>query len=161
MKRAFAILAMLIPSLQTTAADWQKVIFDSQNDNNWEVQMTGYFKETKAVSPGEHFFSYKRELKRSNGQLLFLYQYNFAGRTGDKTFELVQIEREGSSPRKERKISVYLDADTPMPLKLVWPTIDAGCGKSEAPKLKMIKLAGNDLELQVLLPDCLKRQPSP
>lgn len=147
----------LAKCLPAGAVDWEKIVLDSKQGRDWRVEMTGNFGASKSVSPGDHVFSYKTELISSRGQLLYLYQYNFVGRTGDKTFELLQISREGSSPRVEKKFSVYFDPDAPLPLKIPLLPLDTSCSASEAPKLKLVKLSGNELEVQVLLPECLKR----
>src|SRR6185436_8704065 len=116
--------------------DVQKLTFDSLRDSKWRVQMIGSFEESKTLSPGDALFSYKSELKASPADLFFLYQYNFAGRTGEKTFDLAQITREGSSPRTEKKISVYLDNESSLPLRIPLFSKDTGCASSDTPRLK-------------------------
>lgn len=135
-----------------------KVRFTSPENPSWRIELEGYFTKPQAAAPGDEVFAYVYSTSNAAGTLYYLYEYDFAGRTGDKTFELRLIKREGSSPRSETKISAYFDAETAMPLNaIVIPRLGANCSKSELPKLKMISLSGNQLEAQVLLPDCLKR----
>jgi len=140
-----------------------QMVFDSPYDPSYEITLVGDFNAAAAVTPGHDIFAYKFESKKFRGKLYWLYQYDFAGRTGDKTFELRLVKREGdaSDPRnrKESKISVYFDPEVPLPLDamLVPGGLGARCAKGEVPKLRMLKLAGNELQFQVLLPECLKR----
>jgi hypothetical protein len=121
-----------------------------------EILLLGTFNTSKGFSPGEMIFAYTDT--RTSGQVSSFFQYEFVGRTGEKTFELRKIEKHFND-KTETKTSVYFDATEPLPLKDMgtYLRIGAGCSVDEVPKLVMIKLTGNELEARVLLPDCLKK----
>ncbi|MCY1260033.1 hypothetical protein D9M68_100280 [compost metagenome] len=152
---AGVLLASSIVFAETaSASDLQVVAFEAPGAN---VQMTSYFTSPGSVSPGGPLFSYVRELKGSS-ELAWTVAYYFAGRTGENTFELLRRASETgplASPPRERKISAYFDRETPIPLSILGPMTDAACAAEEVPQLKMVRLAGNTLQAQVLLPACL------
>lgn len=149
-----AALICVILASPARAQEFDKLKF-SRRDND-VITLSGMFNKSRAVSPGEMIFAYLRTL--NDGQMESLFQYNFDGRTGDKTFDLRQIEWHFGK-REEKKISVYFDPDAPLPVKAmsVYLQVGAGCAAGEVPKIAMIKLTGNELETQVLLPDCLRK----
>jgi len=156
------LLGSLFFGLPAKAADWETLTFDSIRDNNVRIRMQGYFSNSKSVSSRGLVFSYSSQTKTGNYKNMQDIQYTFGGRTGEKTFELVQYKGNvlagGRLKSEEKKISVYFDSGTPLPLPMEpYYGIESGCTLSDLPKLKMIRLAGNELEMQVLLPDCLKK----
>ena len=158
------LLGSLFFGLPAKAADFETLNFHSLKSAAG-VSMQGYFSHSQTISPGDLIFLYGDGIKSGNYQTFQYTKYTFAGRTGEKTFDLMKTEgRIGNLQRnkqEERKISVYFDSGTPLPLGLNVEysayTIDGGCAKDDLPKLKMIKLTGNELEVQVLLPECLKK----
>jgi hypothetical protein len=57
--------------------------------------------------------------------------------------------------RMREKINLFFEENGLCPLSFVM--LYSGCSKDEKVFLKMIKLQGNQLEYQIILPNCLKR----
>jgi hypothetical protein len=90
-----------------------------------------------------------------------LEDFIYSGRTGDKTFEIIY---KGSDIRprtppilekRREKINLFFEENSVCPLSFI--ALYSGCPKTEKVFLKMIKLQGNQLEYQIILPNCLKR----
>lgn len=81
--------------------------------------------------------------------------YTFLGRTGDKTFEVRFIDT--GYDVKNEKISMFFEENELVPLDLK-VELASSCTKTDKIYMKMFKLKGNQLEYQIILPDCLKNK---
>jgi hypothetical protein len=138
-------------------ASFERLAFDSAKDPTTAISMEGWFAKSGVFSPQTQIFSISYFFKQSGPHSGWLNVYKFSGRTGEKTFDLLLTKYEPRGPKSESKISVYFDQTVPLPLNLE-PIMFVGttCNRGEGPALQMISLTGNQLEAQVLLPDCLK-----
>jgi hypothetical protein len=121
--------------------------------------MRGYFSKSGIASPNESLFSYN--CGHTKMLVGIIEDFMFSGRTGDKTFEIIYTSsdlRPSTRPineRKREKINLFFEENSLCPLSFM--SLYSGCSKDEKLFLKMIKLQGNQLEYQIILPNCLKR----
>jgi len=75
----------------------------------------------------------------------------YMGRTGDKTFGLLEEDY----AKKEKVYSIYFTPNDTLRLSHVLGA--QGCLDNDAIYLKMLDLQGNKLKFQILLPDCVQK----
>jgi hypothetical protein len=141
------------------ANDLEELKFSSPENAEYKIFMRGYFNKAGIASPNNSLFSYNA----SHAKLVvgIIEDFVYSGRTGDKTFEITYTSsdlRPSIPPireRKREKINLFFEENSLCPLSFL--SLYSGCSKDEKLFLKMIKLQGNQLEYQIILPNCLKR----
>lgn len=162
MKKNVLLMAMVISltiSNFSFAKDLESLEFRAPANAEYQISMGGYFSKSGYASPNDLLFLY-----RSNSTKMLvgiIEDFRYSGRTGDKTFEIIYTSsdiRPSTQPireRKKEKINLFFEKNGLCPLSFV--SLHSGCSKDEKVFLKMIKLQGNQLEYQIILPNCLKR----
>lgn len=88
-------------------------------------------------------------------------RYDFSGRTGEKTFDIIYTSPslDFSNPRakteEETTYHVYFEPNELFGLSSA--RAFPGCASNDQFFLKMLKLKGNSLSFQIILPACIKR----
>jgi len=134
-----------------------------------EVFMKGSFENIGKANPGDQLFLWILDHSGKNYYYLFAKKYVFLGRTGDKTFEIEYTFSKSSAAippfsKKEnsndvKKMNMFFEEGGFFELKdLFFVPKDYGtrCTTDDKLFLKMISLKGNELQYQIILPDCLK-----
>jgi len=125
------------------------------NPTNNNESMRGCFSTSCIANPNDVLFSH---VKTWSGGLYSLYEYRFTGRTGDKNFEVslkTQVYRVSNTTKK---ISLYFEENGSIQLEMggynekFWPPHGRII-------LKTIKLQGNQLEYQIIIPNKQQEQP--
>jgi hypothetical protein len=162
MKKNVLIISMIISltiSNYAFANDLEELEFASPENAEYRIAMRGYFSKSGNASPNEIIFSYKSGHREIS--IGFWAQFLYSGRTGDKTFEIIyslfQILPSAKPIRelKKEKLNLFFEENSLCPLSFM--NVYSGCSRDEKTFLKMIKLQGNQLEFQIILPNCLKR----
>src|SRR5574341_707919 len=138
------------------ADNLETISFISPQKSDWKITLRGYFSKPGLIAPNEIIFSVTGKSTRYN--FFENFTYHFIGRTGEKTFEMQYKFTSNISPIKEdEKINMYLDDNlyhlSFSPFKLL---TDTNCTEEDKVFLNINKLQGNQLEYQIILPDCLK-----
>lgn len=144
------ILFSIIPSFGN---DREKITFDAPRNPECTIGISGFFSKSGIAEPNDTIFSYLYENKRSPLAIYYLNQYNFLGRTGEKTFEIKYVTGGTVAPKTSEKINMYFEDNDLYPLKIIM--LNTNCSKDDKIFLKMLKLQGNKLGYQIILPDCL------
>jgi len=142
------------------ANDLEKLEFTAPENHEYNIFMEGYFSKSGIALPNDTLFLYKCvHIKMSYG---IIQEFKYSGMTEKKAFEIIltgsdllptviQPIRE----RKKKRINLFFEENSLFPLSFV--RLYSGCSNDEKVFLKMIKLQGNQLEYQIILPRCLKR----
>ena len=121
--------------------DLEKILL--KNDSGKLIAIYGCFTKPCSFQPGfNNLFFF-------NDDILNI-AFNYIGRTGDKTFDLVKLDYRASTT-----IHVYF---TPNDTLSVYPSVKeiSKCKNEKIPiYLKMIEMKGNALKFQIILPPCL------
>jgi hypothetical protein len=144
------IISILLGLSPSFGDNFEKKEFDSPTNSEYKIKFGGFFTNPGTINPNETIFTSILENKKN--QLFMYYQYKYSGRTGEKTFEISLVE---NFTGKKEKISMYFDETNLFPLEFIRGYVN--CSKDDKVFLKMIKLQGNQLEFQIILPDCLSR----
>jgi hypothetical protein len=148
------VLSLLLVSV-VYADDLETISFVSPSRSDWTITIKGNFSKPGLVSSGGTLFSV---FEKAQGRFSYnSFDYLFTGRTGEKTFEIQYKCKTSSTRYDDKKINMYLD-DNLYHLSF-FPfsgPIYSNCTKDDKVYLKKIQLQGNQLEYQIILPDCLK-----
>ena len=162
MKKNVSLISMIISLTICNlgfAENLESIVFPSPKDASYKISMRGYFSKSGNASPNEIIFSYKSG--HTEMSIGFWEEFLYSGRTGDKTFEIIyslfQIIPSAKPIReiKREKLNLFFEESSLCPLSFI--NFLSGCSEDEKTFLKMIKLQGNQLEFQIILPNCLKR----
>jgi hypothetical protein len=82
-------------------------------------------------------------------------EYTYSGRTGDKIFEVRYIDTDHYY-QNERKRRIFFDENDRVPLDLSVYRF-SNCTENHKISMKMLQLKDNQLEYQLIFPECLKR----
>ncbi|MBI5043197.1 MAG: hypothetical protein HZC10_05080 [Nitrospirae bacterium] len=156
-KTSFVLIAVftwLLP-LIAVSSEFEKISFDAPTKKEYTISMSGFFSKSGIANPNDTIFTFLGEHKEFSRDIYYFNQYKFIGRTGEKTFEIMAIEKGPGLRLKEtrEKINMYFDDTAPYSLKFM--SMNTKCDQKDRVLLKMIKLSGNQLEFQLILPDCL------
>lgn len=121
--------------------------------------LTGYFDKPGLVAPQGVLFSFESRTPGGDSRE----RYVFVGRSGEKTLEIshssgratmVMFSVKKDKPLEEKISIVFAENSThSLPMThLSFPN----CPRKETAHLKIISLKDNQLEHQIILPDCLK-----
>jgi len=135
--------------------EFEKIEFDAPKNPECRIMLGGFFTKSGTVNPNETMFTYIDENKKyPDDPRFFSYvQYKFLGRTGEKNFEISRVEKIMVLKETSEKINMYFDETHLFPLR--FSPMYVNCSKDDKAFLKMIKLQGNQLEYQIILPNCL------
>jgi hypothetical protein len=148
------IIFVLFNIALSFGAELEKVNFDAPENSAYSISLFGFFSKSGIANPNDTIFSYMEEHKQSAIPIVFFNQYKFLGRTGEKTFEILSIEQgPGGVKASREKLNIYFDDTVSYPLRFI--SINTNCSLEDKILLKMIKLQGNQLEYQIILPNCL------
>ncbi len=153
--KSVAITLLIIPVI-SFAYDWERITFDAPKNHEYTITMGGYFNKTGVVQPNGLIFLYNISNKKFPLDICNIVEYRFLGRTGDKTFEIEKISKAIASPKKRENINMYFDESNPSLLLFYEYLLDTGCTENDKIYLKMVNLKGNQLEYQIILPNCLR-----
>jgi hypothetical protein len=137
------------------ALDLESIKFKAPKNNEYQIIVFGCFSKSGIALPNDVIFQYRyyhtTHLIGGNED------FTYSGRTGDKTFEVIYKSSDLDLREKNReKINLFFEENGSCPLSFL--SLFSGCSTNEKVLLKMIKLQGNQLEYQIILPNCLKRQ---
>lgn len=151
-----AFLFVLLPISIVCADELETISFISPEKSDWKITLGGHFNKPGIISPNETIFYFTG----NSTQYPFFdsFRYRFIGRTGEKTFEMRYEFASNTSPiKKDEKINMYFDDNLShlsfSPFKGPKYT---NCTEEDKVFLKIVKLEGNQLECQIILPNCLK-----
>jgi hypothetical protein len=149
------VVSMLVWNLSFASdLDQEKVEFNSPEAGEYKIIMFGCFSKSGIAVPNDILFQYRYFTTYLTGGIK---DFTYSGRTGDKTFEIIYKTSDLNLREKEReKINLFFEENGSCPLPFV--SLFSGCSVNEKILLKMIRLQGNQLEYQIILPNCLKRQ---
>jgi hypothetical protein len=154
-RHALALSLFVCAAVLVSAAQAQNLKTVQFPGKGAQFTVAGIFDVSRTIYPGNQIGYFT---SRSGNLVFWIYSYDFAGRTGEKTFDVLFTEMDSGGKTKETKVSVYFDPSTPFPLNgMDLASRLSGCPSGDVPKLKMISLNGNELEAQVLLPACLQK----
>lgn len=137
-------------------------------NNDEEVVMKGSFANIGKANPGDALFFWMLD-HHVKPTFIFARKYVFLGRTGDKTYEIqfISSTKAAAIPpfSKEEnkdeftKMNMFFDKDSLFELKglfFIPKNYGKGCTADDKLYLKMLSLKGNELQYQIILPECLK-----
>jgi hypothetical protein len=157
-KRISIVLFIFLLSLPklSLSGDFGRKSFDAPQNANYSISLYGPFNSPGIATPNETIFTYLTGNKKYpiEKTLMFVDQYKFTGRTGEKTFELEHIYTLAGKFKHET-LKMYFEENTVFPLSVM--TLYSGCEKNDKINLKMLKLTGPQLEFQIILPACLEK----
>ncbi len=162
MKQNLLLISMVISLTLCNfsfANDMETLRFASPQKADYKIFMRGYFSKAGIASPNDSLFSYN--CNNTTVLVGIIENFTYSGRTGDKTFEILYTSsdiRPSTPPIREtkrEKINLFFEENSVCPLSFM--SLYSGCSNDEKVVLKMIKLQGNQLEYQIILPNCLKR----
>lgn len=119
----------------------------------WDLRLRGQFSKPADSNPGDIIYGF---LATNSDDIFTTYshQYQFIGRTGEKTFELLHEERKNAVVVNGREVFKYhFEENGEIPLEIFRK--GSACTDNDMAKLKMLKLSGNMLLYKVTLPPCL------
>ena len=153
----FTILVFFFAGIPYSFAEKLETInFDDPKNSKWEITLDGFFDKTGISNPNDRLFTYFENLKTAPLGLYHGFEYIYLGRTGEKTFEIQHIIIDFVKEiEKKEKISMYFVKGDLYPLKRY--RMHSSCSNEDNIFLKMVNLKGNQLEYQIILPDCLKK----
>ena len=148
------ILVLLSVFYPNTGMGIEKLSLEISSNNKIDLQ--GYFSRSGIAEPGDTIFEYYE----GNEYVFQSNTYIFAGRVGDRNFELeYKPGGLGTNPTlRPTKLNVYYTKGGTFSLKI--STTKCGSEQEEDLErvyLKMINLSGNKLEYQIILPECIKQ----
>ena len=155
------VISMLIWNF-SFALDLESIKFKAPEDTGYEIIVFGCFSKSGIALPNDILFQYR--YYHTTYLIGGNEDFTYSGRTGDKTFEIIykgsdldllEKGRENIEKRRE-KINLFFEENGSCPLSFL--SMFSGCSTNEKVLLKMIKLQGNQLEYQIILPNCLKKQ---
>jgi hypothetical protein len=138
------------------ALDLESMKFKAPDNPQFQIILFGCFSKSGIALPNDILFQYRYyDTTYLTGQNL---DFTYSGRTGDKTFGIIYKASDLQDLREENreKMNLFFEESGLCPLS--FPMVFSGCSTDEKVLLKMIKLQGNQLEYQIILPNCLKRQ---
>lgn len=150
-KIVIVLVSVLFGPSFSFGGELESIKFDSPESKDRAIVLQGFFSKSGIASPTDTLFFYGCYSIVTSWED----KYVFTGRTGNKTFEItrffpIMLRKEET---KTLKINLYFEENSLCPLE-IFP-IHSGCSKNDKVFLKMIKLQGNQLEYQIMLPDCL------
>lgn len=160
MKAAFLKLAVsalaLWMSVSAGPCPAEEVSFKTDNES---VHLWGALSKPDTAFAGDFLFRYSTE--HSLAPLSKLFELQFLGRTGHRTFDVESslriVSRSEEEPLEggmtDRLTYYFLKGDVVPVQRGGLP----GCSEKDTAYLKMIHLKGNQLKYQILLPECLKK----
>ena len=142
------------------ALDLESIKFKAPENNGYQIIVFGCFSKSCIALPNDIIFQYRyyhtTHLIGGNED------FTYSGRTGDKTFEVIykssDIIPDQFSTREKNREKINLFFEENGLCSLSFSSVFSGCSIDEKVLLKMVKLQGNQLEYQIILPNCLKRQ---
>lgn len=135
-----------------------KVAFDGPKDPEYKITIVGkgFVIKPAVAYPNDTMLIYWSK----KGTFESYMSYRFTGRTGEKTFELEA--KTGVIGNKEeepsRMIKVYFDSTQELPLVFTpgrMLQVGTNCTEDDYIRLKMLKLQGNQLQYELVLPQCV------
>jgi hypothetical protein len=131
--------------------DYEKIQFvDSQQ--KFEYDIRGCFSKPCVVPPGNSLFV----MLVSDSQCYLGFNYDFTGRTGEKTFDIkFHRSSKDKSFEKNTDMHVYYVQNDKIPLQSAEGMYD--CSNKDNIFLKLLDLSGNTLKFQIELPECIKK----
>jgi hypothetical protein len=136
-----------------------KLSFDGPKDPAYNITMVGkgLVMKPAAAYPNDTILIYWKK----KGSFESFMSYRFIGRTSEKTFELETRTGVIGDKKEEpaRMIKVYFDPMQELPLVFTpgrMTQVGTNCTDDDYIRLKMLKLQGNKLEYELVLPQCLR-----
>lgn len=159
----FVVFYLINPAVTNSgySVELEEISFKAP-DLEGTYKLSGSFNKSGIAEPNGTIFKFHYADKKSPLDIFHSNIYIYMGRTGEKTFEL-QYRPEGifmtpdnfaSIREHPAKINLYFTENDLYPLKIKQAGL---CTKDDKVYLKMLKLKGNQLEYQIVLPDCLKK----
>lgn len=153
------LVAALVTALVATSATGQKQYenFSKVDPTGaWEHAFQGNFSQSATVAPSATIFAYMWWQRQNKYASLNSIVYSFGGRTGERTFDMIRSEKRTlSRVAKEERIPVFFGEDGTFDFDMA--TIIPGCQGFPKFQIKILKLQGNQLEAQTLVPACVKQ----
>lgn len=143
------MLIVVLLSLVSIASASTMEKFTLPDGSEW----SGCFSKPCTVDPNTTLFMIVRKIDGLRGKKITggLSAWNYRGRTGEKTFSIVQ-----SSLRSEQSpTSLYFTPNDTFVLAMAGNL--PGCTANDKINLKMIDLKGNYLTYKIELPECYKK----
>jgi len=141
------------------ADDLEKICYDSL-DRKWTYEIGGCFSKPCIVYAGETMYMLKINSTTSTITVENYSYYDFLGRTGEKTFEMSDtwVLDQKFKDATKRTLKMYFVEDDIYPIKIGQVCLHGDRDDpSTRPNLKLLKLTGNQLSYQVILPECFKK----
>lgn len=154
--RICCVIAYLIIAIPSFAVDLEQITYDAPKNPEYTISMAGYFIKPGVAIPDSIIFTYSSNNKKFPLAIFMLTEFKFLGRTGENTFDLEKTFNIVGGKWETKKLSIYLDKNTPLILDMHTHRLYTGCNKDDKIFLKMVNLKSNELEYQIVLPDCLK-----
>lgn len=184
LKKSLVIISIIYLALSwgslVDAADFDQIkvrLKEYSPDSYLELILIGPFNKSGIASRDDLLFAFGvvENHPKENKLYEFNYQeFRFLSRTGEKTFEVKHYGKsQGPKYNVNEKLLIYFATDDIYPLKFYeysWAfsvpeylksNYFVKCSKSDEAYLKMIKLDGNRLEFQVILPECVRKTVNP
>ncbi len=182
MKKTLSLMVIMLLGLVSTAiAETLEIIYTANDSKGQTALLTGAFQKPLLFSPGDELASWYYSNWNNSSPFSFSKKYTYLGRTGDKTFEIELTDKKKStlnrySSAEERskggvieektKMNMYLDTSEPFLLKALNSVFKLPetvkesykCRTDDMVYLKLIGFKGNQLEAQILIPDCLRKE---
>lgn len=146
--------SMLAVSSLTAAATSYELIRPLDPKGVWKTVFQGHFSKNESYESNQTIFAFLRGPIQEEIYTR-TYTFSFAGRTGENTFEILKVETDFLLGRKtEKRIPLYFQQSDTVNLEI--SEIFPGCKGFNDVKIKLVKLEGNRLEAQTILPECIK-----
>jgi len=147
--KCFILLLILLSFSFQAYGENKSTTYTTENSPDWVISHS-YTDGPVKVNPGENIFSFRD--KRKGTDLSHYDQYQFIGRTGTDTFEM-KHNYGRMQMKNEETLKMFFEKDSTFPLEFWFGYTSCNNEKIE---LKMLNLQGNQLEYEIILPQCLK-----